>query len=439
MAIDYNLSELEWSRDCEEQFTDALEAGAPQTGKSTARSRLWRDPPSHRAVLALTDALLNHAFDMDLLQEDHRTRGILEHALQSLAAWMIQGIREVDTELGADEATLFRAMAAHRGAMLYRRFHALRLRHCEGRLLQLLLVNPVRSAVALGIDLLVDSPPHSWQDASLAIGALVQSNRWQIADVYPRLLDSTDPAVLSPALDLANLLFSERGVQPHPARERFDALLGLLGSVVARLATMEEDPTRFSQSVPEIQRILFDSVSLTVSLCHTMALLEDVRAVGKLNQAMELGHRRIRAEAAYALVRLGEQSAVDRLLELAGDDALRPRILAYAKQLGLSDRIEPEWESEESRARSMLALHLSQPEHFSMAPHHIEQIDQRELVLPDRSEPQTCFLFRYTYFLGDRETSNFALAGPFVHLLPPHISDWEPDAIYEVILQSLEE
>jgi hypothetical protein len=191
-------------------------------------------------------------------------------------------------------------MAAQRSAMLYQRFYKLRMRHIQGMLLQALLGNQVRSAIVLGVDLLVDCPPHAWQDSSLAISSMVQSEHWKVDDVYPRLLESTDPAVLAPALDLANLLSQEKSVAPHPASERFENLLALLGGVVSRLGLLEEDPARFSQSVSEIQQILFDSVSLTVSLCHTMALLGDSRAIGKLNQAMELRHRRIRAEAGFA-------------------------------------------------------------------------------------------------------------------------------------------
>jgi hypothetical protein len=337
------------------------------------------------------------------------------------------------------QGALLQGLAAQRATLLYRRFYALKLRHFEGILLQILLSNSVRSAIVVGVDLLVDSPPHAWQDSSLAIGALVQSNRWDRADVYPRLLDSTDPAVLAPALDLANLLFTERGVRPHPAADRLEELLRLLGSVVSRLAMMEEDPNHFSSDISEVQRILFDCVSLTVSLCHTMARIGDVRAVGKLNQAMELGHRRIRAEAAYALVSLGEKASIDRLLELAQDDALRPRILAYAKQLDLAERIQPEWETPESQSRSILALHLSQPEHFSIAPHQIELIDQRRLLIPEFDEPQRCFLFRYTYVLGDRILSNIGFVGPFIHLFSSNVEDMDSDTLYEVILQSLEE
>jgi hypothetical protein len=439
MAIDYTSSDLDWSQTCLAHFAAAIDQAGRVPGKSSAHPFSWDEPPSFRAVLHLADALLGTVADGDSQQIEPRVRSIVEHAVWSIANRLLEGIRDRSVVQEPESTTLFRAMAAQRGALLYRRFHSWKLRHTEGVLLQTMLTNPVRAAVVLGVDLLVGNPPSSWQESSLAIGSLAQSNSWMVNDVFPRLLDSADPAVLAPALDLANHSFCERGWRPHPAQERFEPLLGLLGAVVSRLAMMEEDPTRFSQTVPEIQRILFDSVSLTVSLCHTMALLGDHRAIGKLNQAMELGHRRIRAEAAYALVRLGEQSAVERLLELADDDANRPRILAYAEELGVADRLRPEWLSNEARARSMLALHLSQPEHFSIAPHHIELLEQRRVVLPGFDEPQACYLFQYTYAFGDQYRSQVAFVGPFVHLLSSDVTNVDPELLFELVLQSLEE
>lgn len=443
MAIDYTHADVAWSQVCVTRLAESLNAGEiglekPALSSETTCPLRWERPPSHWAVLLLADAVLNHDFDKELLQRDAGLRGLLEQALRWLATWILQIIREPSSENDAS-SPLMQAMAAQRGAMLYQRFYELRMRHIQGMLLQALLGNQVRSAIVLGVDLLVDCPPHSWQDSSLSISSLVQSEHWKVDDVYPRLLDSTDPAVLAPALDLANLLSQEKSVTPHPASERFENLLALLGGVVSRLGLLEEDPARFSQSVSEIQQILFDSVSLTVSLCHTMALLGDSRAIGKLNQAMDLRHRRIRAEAGFALAKLGESSAVDRLLELVEDDATRPRVLQYAEELGLGGRIRPEWQSDEARARSMLALHLSQPEWFAIAPQRIELVDRRELIIPGYQDPQACFLLRYEYDIGPHGIANIGFSGPCVYLFPTNNLDWDYDMIYELVLQSLEE
>jgi hypothetical protein len=399
----------------------------------------WSAPPTRTGVLILAEAIANHEFDQDTLEKDHRARALLEQAIGGLANWLVDLVRESPFETDEDHSMLDQGLAAKWGAVLYTRFRSLQLRRTEGPLLQVLLTNRVRSAVVLGVDLLVEQPPNQWQDASLAISALVQSSQWKQSDVFPRLLETTHPAVLAPALDLANLIYEERGVRPHPALDRIESLLSMLGAVVAQLDLLEEDPSRFAGSVTEIQRMLFDSVSLTVSLCHTLSLLEDRRSIGKLNQAMGLGHRRIRAEAAFALARMKDQRAVEVLLELAEDDVMRPRILKYIDELGLQDRIQPDWRSDLSHARSLLALQLSQPENFAIPPLGIELVDQRALMIPGYDEPQTCFLLRYFYELGDRTHSNVGFSGPFVHLFPSDVSDWEPEAIYEIALQSLEQ
>lgn len=432
MTIDHTRDEDSWSQACIGQLIDAMAEGA-------AEPLRWITPPSREAILLLADRVLEEDFDFAALRTNPRARGVLEQGLRTLAGWLVDGIQEIRTEESDPQRVKwFQATAAQRGAMLYQRFRELHLRHTEGPLLRILLANPIPSAMAVGVDLLVRFPPHAWQDSSLAISTLVQAFPWDVENVFPRLLESTDPAVLAPALDLANLLFQQRGVTPHPANERSDSLRALLGGVVSRLALMEEDPQHFSTSVSEIQRILFDSISLTISLCHTMALLGDSRAIGKLNQAMDLGHRRIRAEAAFALAKLGDPSAVDRLLELVHDDATRPRVLQYARELGFADRIEPEWESDEALARSMLALQLSQPEWFALAPQRIELVDRREIAIPGYRGPQPCFLFHYEYDFGLQRIANIGFSGPFVFLFSTCILDWDMEQIYEVVLQPLE-
>ncbi len=190
MAIDYTHADVAWSQVCVTRLAESLNAGEiglekPALSSETTCPLRWERPPSHWAVLLLADALLNHDFDKELLQRDAGLRGLLEQALRWLATWILQIIREPSSENDAS-SPLMQAMAAQRGAMLYQRFYELRMRHIQGMLLQALLGNQVRSAIVLGVDLLVDCPPHSWQDSSLAISSLVQSEHWKVDDVYPR-------------------------------------------------------------------------------------------------------------------------------------------------------------------------------------------------------------------------------------------------------------
>jgi hypothetical protein len=437
--MEYSSLDQVWSDTCMDHLVSAFAQLENTAETKSGLSIRWTPPPALTGALLLAETLVNHEFDQEMLRNNPCARALLEQAIGHLAHWLSDLVRESPFEAEEDQSMLHQGLAARWGAMLYTRFRSYELRRTEGPLLQILLSNRVRSAIVLGVDLLVDQPPNQWQDASLAISSLVQSNHWQPSDVFPRLLDATHPAVLSPALDLANLAYEERGIRPHPAADRIDSLLSMLGAVVSQLDLLEENPSRFSGSVSEIQRMLFDSVSLTVSLCHTMSLLDDRRAIGKLNQAMGLGHRRIRAEAAFALARLQDPRAVEVLLGLADDDVARPRVLQYLDELGLKHRIRPEWDTELAHARAKLALRLSQPENFAFPPHRMEVFDERRMTVPGHVEPQNCFLLRYFYELGNRTHSNIGFSGPFVHLFPSDISDWEPDAIYEIVMQSIEQ
>ena len=69
-----------------------------------------------------------------------------------------------------------------------------------------------------------------------------------------------------------------------------------------------------------------DGVGLAVALCDALAQIGNKEAIGKLYQAMDLSHRRLRTEAAAALAKLGEEagehnprigSVPMRLLELS--------------------------------------------------------------------------------------------------------------------------
>src|SRR5205814_2813380 len=115
------------------------------------------------------------------------------------------------------------------------------------------------------------------------------------------------PALAAPVLDLANFLTREKLVPSHPATEVAAELVTLLGELVQTLLTLEERPTEFGDSPQELSRRVARGVALAVSLCDAIALIGEKSASGKLNQAMRVGHRRLRTEAAAALARLGDE------------------------------------------------------------------------------------------------------------------------------------
>lgn len=458
IPIDFSPEHQIWARESISRLELGLESAAESDSSSQRQFEL---PPPDEPIASLLFAELLLARP-DLLErlggkgtigngtdgngtdgngaEDHeiasseRVKAIAEQTLSLIAQWFVDLIRSASITFDEQGNRLIQLITAQKASTLYMMFLGKGFRHCEGRLLQAILSCCESKAVRVGVDLLVENPPRDWTDTSLAITALVQTDKWNVSDVFPRLLDSTNPAVLSPALDLANLLVRERGANPHPAASRFDSLLTLLGGVTQQLASMEENPRRFSNSVAEIQRILFNSVSLVVSLCDFFALSGDSRAIGKLTQALDLSHRRIKVEAAFALAKLGEERARDLLLEMVSDDASRPRILAYAQELGIEARIDPQWLSSLAKAKSDLAIWLSQPDQFSIPPHHLELVEQRTLVWPGFEGPQECFLIRFEYYLGETTHSNIGFSGPFSQAFSLDLNHLSPDRCFEIFL-----
>ncbi|XZE42942.1 HEAT repeat domain-containing protein [Pirellulaceae bacterium SH467] len=335
--------------------------------------------------------------------------GALEKLLRKLAQWLRQS---VVAPLESEEAALRRLMAVQSAAELYLKIRHGRFTRAEGALLQVPFASGHSTAIRMGIDLLLQQPPDAWTSASLALSPLLQYDDWDRSIVFPRVFDTANPSILSSALDIANHLFSQKKVESHPAQERYPFFVKLLGEMVQRLGVLEENPAKFGDSAESIQRILFDSVSLCVSLCHTMSAIGDASCIGKLNQALELKHRRIRTEAAFALGKLGEQHGIDALMEMAIDPAVRTRVLAYAEELGCIEKIDEQYRSVLAIAESQLAQWLAQVENMGLPPTRIELLEQRTLPWPGFESPQECFLFRFGYGMRDSEFSNVGFAGP---------------------------
>lgn len=335
--------------------------------------------------------------------------GALEKLLHKLAQWLRQSVA---APLDSEEAVLRRLVAVQCAAELYLKIRHGRFTRVEEALLQVPFASGHSTAIRMGIDLLLQQPPDAWTSASLALSPLLQIDDWDTSIVFPRVFDTANPSILSSALDIANHLFTHRKVDSHPAKERYPLFVKLLGEMVQRLGVLEENPSKFGDSAESIQRILFDSVSLCVSLCHTMSAIGDASCIGKLNQALELKHRRIRTEAAFALGKLGEQHGIDALVEMAIDPAVRTRVLAYSEELGCIEKIDEQYRSILALAESQLAQWLAQVENMGLPPTRLELLEQRTLPWPGFESPQECFLFRFGYGMRDSEFSNVGFAGP---------------------------
>ena len=206
-------------------------------------------------------------------------------------------------------------------------------------------------------------------EAAQVLSPLMQHSDWSIDVVYPALLDSLQHAALaSPVLDLANYLFREGRAEVHPASDRLPMLNHLLGEVSGRLSLFEENPRAFGDDVETVQATLGEAVALAVSLCDTVGLIGDETSIGKLNQTIDLRHRRVQCEAAGALAKLGDDEGKKRLLALTEDPAARLRAIHYADEIGIGGQVKEDDRGEKATAEAEMALWLTQPQQMGVPP-----------------------------------------------------------------------
>ena len=284
--------------------------------------------------------------------------------------------------------------------------------------------------------LLTTDPPQEERDVMQALAPLFQVRRPEAASLFPALFGAlAQPTVAAPVLDLANFLTREKVVPRHPGAELAGQFSALLGEVVQSLTLLEERPMERSGSPAELGRRVSQGVALAVSLCDALAQIGDESAIPKLRQALEIRHRRVRTEAAAALARLGDKAGEEQLIQLAAEPVARLRVLAYAEELGLADKIDPQFATPQARAEAELCVWLAEPTQFGVPPTKCELFDRRMQFWPGYSEPVECFLFRFQFVVtiegeGERSFSNIGIAGPLAHAFVADLGDLPPDDIY---------
>ena len=303
------------------------------------------------------------------------------------------------------------------------------------RFLILQLLAMIRSDDALSklVHLLGEIPPGHWMEAAQVLSPLMQRSDWSIDVVYPALLDSLQHAALaSPVLDLANYLFREGCVDTHPAIDRLPMLNHLLGEVSSRLSLFEENPRSFGDDVETVQATLGEAVALAVSLCDTVGLIGDEKSIGKLNQTIELRHRRVQCEAAGALAKLGDEHGIKRLLALTEDPAARLRAIHYADEIGIGDQVKEDDRGEKATAEAEMALWLTQPQQMGVPPTSVEVVDQRRLLWPSYNDPVDVYLVRFEYNMGEQTYSNVGMTGPACFAMSADVANLPVDDIYSI-------
>ena len=300
-------------------------------------------------------------------------------------------------------------------------------------LMQLLAMIRTEDSLHRLVVLLDELPPTKWMEAAQVLSPLMQHDDWPIDAMYPAALDGLQhPALASPLLDLANYLFRQQRVTEHPGADRLPMLNHLLGEVSGRLSMFEENPRAFGDDVDTVQATLGEAVALAVSLCDTVGLIGDETSIGKLNQAIELRHRRVQCEAAGALAKLGEDVGKKCLLELTKDPAARLRAIHYADEIGFGDLVHADDRSDTATAEADMALWLSQPQQMGVPPTLVEVIDSKRLLWPSYVDPIDVFLVRFEYNFGDRTYSNVGMTGPVAFAMSTDVANLPMDDIYAI-------
>lgn len=242
------------------------------------------------------------------------------------------------------------------------------------------------------------------------------------------MLDAlANPELAAAVLDLANYLYRRGQMDPHPATPRVGELSQLAEAIVALLDSYQDSTPENPNELLERQEKVANGVPLAISLCDALALIGDERTIPTLEHMLALKHRRIRVEAAAALVRFGQEGAIAVLNDLAAEPSVRSRVLAYADELDVLEAIDVEYRSPVSEAEAQLISHLSEPTNMGLPPTTCELIDSRILSWPGYEEPRNCYLFRYSYQVIDSHGqpttySNVGISGPLSHAFHSDLS-----------------
>jgi len=300
----------------------------------------------------------------------------------------------------------------------------------------------MRADRTLGVftEVIVEDPPSVPTEVLVVFAPLFQRDALDPSLLFPRLLDAlSNPVVAASVIDLANFFTRQELVSDHPAVDRRERLMRLLGELTQRLGQLDEQvdqqaveplTTDSQEDVSRRAQVVEDCVALAVSLCDALALIGDPAAIGKLYQALELRHRRLRTEAAAALARFDEEAGTAALASMAAEPVMRLRVLAYAEEIGCLDQIDLKYQTAEARAEAELAIWLALPTQFGLPPTRLESVDTRQLYWPGYEDEIDCFLFRFTYGLAEGEFHNIGIAGPCAHAFVADLADLSPDDIY---------
>jgi hypothetical protein len=295
----------------------------------------------------------------------------------------------------------------------------------------LLLLNRGNSPAELEAltELITDDPPEDPDAVAAVVARLIYSPPEDPSPLFPRLLDGLQhPSAAAPILDLANFYCRQDVLPDHPAAPRHSQLAALLGQLVHRMQAIED--RKDEQSQEDVAKTIDDTVALAIGLCDALGQIGEKDHIGKLVQAMDLKHRRIRVVAAASLASLDEECGRKVVIEMAAEPVVRRHAIESADALGFGDQLDPSHRSKFAIAEAKLAFWLAQPSQFGIPPTRMESADTRELFWPGFDSPQEMFLIRFEYQVGEGSFSNVGLSGARVNACSADLTDLPADDIF---------
>jgi len=277
--------------------------------------------------------------------------------------------------------------------------------------------------------ILTDDPPENADAVAALVARLIYSPPADPTPLFPRLLDAIQhPTNAAPILDLANYYCRNKIVPQHPAVSRHAELAALLGQLVHRMQSLEE--RKDEQAQQDVAKTIDETVALAIGLCDALGQIAEREHIGKLTQAMDLKHRRIRVVAAAALASMDVKEGQKAVVEMAAEPVVRRHAIESADALGLGDQISPEHRGGFAIAEAKLAFWLAQPSQFGIPPTRMEQVDTRTLFWPGFDEPQEMFLIRFDYQIGNGSFSNVGLSGSRVNACAADLTELPADDVF---------
>ncbi|MDA7950754.1 MAG: hypothetical protein MPJ24_04625 [Pirellulaceae bacterium] len=268
----------------------------------------------------------------------------------------------------------------------------------------------------------VADPPNTEQEIGQAIAPFLQNQPARSLLLYPEILEGlADPLLGSIVLDLGNFLVRQNYTSSHPARTEVATLVGMLNQLTDALAVIEQRPPN-PEKYETIEKQVHSSIAILISLADSLALMGAKEAIEPLKALLSRKHRRLQAEAASALLALGDSAGLEVFCHLVKDGAVRKRILAYAEELGVLNKLPEEFQTPEAKAEGELCEYLALPAQMGLAPQKTRLVKKEALFWPGYSEPVECFLLEYTYSLGENQYTNTGIVGPYCHTFSVDLS-----------------